>query len=256
MNQGLEALTERERETLRLLLAGHDAKSIARECGLSVHTVNERLREARRKLNVSSSREAARQLGELEHGTPNSFGDKQFGVAGETGDVRTTGQGAGHLLAWLAGGMLVMSLIIATAVFALTLHGSGATRAEDQVPRPVAAAGSAARSTEETSAREWVALVDGRRWEDSWRTAAALFKSQLTAEQWVSAIRPVREPLGGVSSRVLQSATKTGAPPGAPAGEYEILEFRTSFAQRADMTETVVLAREGSGWKVAGYFIR
>ncbi|GAA0731919.1 MULTISPECIES: helix-turn-helix domain-containing protein [Sphingomonas] len=56
------ALTEREKTTLRLLLAGHDAKSIARELELSVHTVNERLRDARRKLGVASSREAARRL--------------------------------------------------------------------------------------------------------------------------------------------------------------------------------------------------
>jgi DNA-binding CsgD family transcriptional regulator len=46
MQRGIEALTERERDTLRLLLAGHDAKSIASLRGLSVHTINERLRDA------------------------------------------------------------------------------------------------------------------------------------------------------------------------------------------------------------------
>ncbi len=53
-------LSEREKEALRLLLVGYDAKSIANTFGLSVHTVNDRLRDARRKLGVSSSREAAR----------------------------------------------------------------------------------------------------------------------------------------------------------------------------------------------------
>ena len=47
-------LTDKERQTLRLILRGHDAKSSARALGLSVHTVNERLREARRKLGVTS----------------------------------------------------------------------------------------------------------------------------------------------------------------------------------------------------------
>ena len=46
-------LSEREKEALRLLLVGHDAKSIAGTLGLSVHTVNDRLRDARRKLGVS-----------------------------------------------------------------------------------------------------------------------------------------------------------------------------------------------------------
>jgi TonB family protein len=56
----LESLSDRERETLRLLGRGHDAKSIASHFDVSVHAVNERLRAARRKLGVSSSREAAR----------------------------------------------------------------------------------------------------------------------------------------------------------------------------------------------------
>jgi DNA-binding CsgD family transcriptional regulator len=62
MKGDVQSLSDRERETLRLLGRGHDAKSIASTLDLSVHTVNERLREVRRKLGVSSSREAARLL--------------------------------------------------------------------------------------------------------------------------------------------------------------------------------------------------
>src|SRR5690606_10279974 len=126
MNEGFEALTEREKETLRLLLAGHDAKSIARELGLSVHTINERLREARRKLGVSSSREAARLLGEADRPPPNSLGDNGLGVAGAGATVSKRPQGGGHSLAWLSGGMLIMSLIIAGVVLASVLQGSSA----------------------------------------------------------------------------------------------------------------------------------
>ena len=82
--EGSWALTEKEKQTLRLIVRGHDAKSTARSLGLSVHTINERLRDARRKMAVSSSREAARLLLETECGnpglpSPNSFGDAQFG---------------------------------------------------------------------------------------------------------------------------------------------------------------------------------
>jgi DNA-binding CsgD family transcriptional regulator len=77
----MKSLSEREQETLRLLLAGHDAKSIARHLGLSVHTVNDRLREARRKLGVSSSREAARLLAQADADHPNSLAHKKFGVS-------------------------------------------------------------------------------------------------------------------------------------------------------------------------------
>lgn len=83
MKGDLESLSDRERETLRLLGRGHDAKSIASALDLSVHTVNERLRDVRRKLGVSSSREAARLLlaHEAASAPPKKSGDKEIGVA-------------------------------------------------------------------------------------------------------------------------------------------------------------------------------
>ena len=42
----LRALTKKEKQTLRLIVRGHDATSVARELSLSVHTINERLRDA------------------------------------------------------------------------------------------------------------------------------------------------------------------------------------------------------------------
>jgi TonB family protein len=82
MNEDVESLSDRERETLSLLGRGHEAKSIAAALGISVHSVNERLRAARRKLGVSSSREAARLLLANEGPTaPENFGYKEIGVA-------------------------------------------------------------------------------------------------------------------------------------------------------------------------------
>lgn len=53
-------LTEKEIEILRLLTAGHTVKSIAAQLGRSEASINERLRDARRKTGVGSSRELAR----------------------------------------------------------------------------------------------------------------------------------------------------------------------------------------------------
>ncbi len=258
----IPALTEREKETLRLLLAGHDAKSIARHLALSVHTVNERLREARRKLGVSSSREAARLLAEAERGGPNFLADKHFGVATDAvamrkGDQPDRRRNTSHRLAWLGGGMLIMSLVIAIAMLSIAPHGSSAMDAAGaQRPAAAATAPAAAESAAIDAAREWVALVDGQRWDESWRTAATLFRSQVSAAQWASTIQPVRQPLGPLSSRAVQGVTKADVLPGAPSGEYRIIQFQTAFARKSGAVETVVLAREGSSWKVAGYFIR
>ena len=106
------------------------------------------------------------------------------------------------------------------------------------------------------AAQAWVSLIDAKRWDESWSTAGTLFKSQMPQPRWASTIQPVRDPLGAVSSRSVKSVTKTKSLPGAPDGEYEVVQFQTNFTNKADATETVVLSHEGSRWKVDGYFIR
>lgn len=259
MNDALTSLNERERETLRLLLAGHDAKSISREHRLSVHTVNERLRAARRKLGVSSSREAARLLAQAEGQAPDFPAPKEFGMDrhGE-GVARTAPTGPlswprRHL--WRFGGVLLMILAIAAAF--LLANGTG------EIPPPRDTAEQAARSPSpslwadsESLALDWLHLVDQQKWSESWRKAGTIFRSQISGDDWASAIVPVRKPLGAVLSRALASATRAASLPGAPEGEYEILVFQTDFAARKGAKETVVLAREPTGWGVSGYFIR
>ncbi len=71
----LSILSDTERGILRLLAEGHTAKSIASLTGRSVNSVNERLRDARRKTGMGSSRELARRLREQENR------DEQIGVA-------------------------------------------------------------------------------------------------------------------------------------------------------------------------------
>lgn len=56
----IAALTEKELEILRLLTAGHTVKSIAARLDRSETSIHERLRDARRKTGVGSSRELAR----------------------------------------------------------------------------------------------------------------------------------------------------------------------------------------------------
>lgn len=56
----LASLSDKELEVLRLLAAGHTVKSIAVQLERSEASINERLRDARRKTGVGSSRELAR----------------------------------------------------------------------------------------------------------------------------------------------------------------------------------------------------
>jgi DNA-binding CsgD family transcriptional regulator len=116
-------LSDREKAILKLLAESHDAKSIARELGLSVHTINEYLRSARRKLGVSSSREAARLLAAYDATLPHKVVDRQIGVespdAGRDGRAGRAGRTFTRRHIVLAiGGTFAMSLIIAAALFA------------------------------------------------------------------------------------------------------------------------------------------
>ena len=147
-----------------------------------------------------------------------------------------------------------MSLIIAAVVLSSLVQGDPAPARTP--PPPPAAASAQAQTPGVAAATAWLALVDRQQWDDSWRTAGALLKQQLTAAQWTATVQPVREPLGAVTARVLLAATPTKDLPGAPAGDYEVVQFQTGFAQKPQAMETVILMREGADWKVAGYFIR
>lgn len=70
-----DLLSTTERQVLDLLAQGHTAKSIASLTGASVGSVNERLRAARRKTGVGSSRELARRL------QPQEIRDEKTGLA-------------------------------------------------------------------------------------------------------------------------------------------------------------------------------
>lgn len=120
----------------------------------------------------------------------------------------------------------------------------------------IAGAAPEARQPALDEASSWVGLVDSGRWDESWGATGTLFKSRMPKPGWPSTIAPVRGPLGAVSSRVLKNVTRSSTLPGAPDGEYEVVEFSTSFENKADASETVVLAKEEAGWKVVGYFIR
>lgn len=101
------------------------------------------------------------------------------------------------------------------------------------------------------AARQWLGLVDQGRWDDSYRATGSAFRNLNTAQVWADLSRKVRTPLGTVISRVFVSQENLPAP---PAG-YEVVKFRTRFANKADATETVTLDREDGRWRVVGITI-
>lgn len=108
-----------------------------------------------------------------------------------------------------------------------------------------------------TAADAWLALVDRGEYALSWAEAAAYFRGAMAQEQWVESLTGVRAPLGAVVSRVLRSAESATSLPGAPDGEYVIMQYDTTFEHKQSAVETVTPMRDPDGaWRVAGYFIK
>jgi hypothetical protein len=105
--------------------------------------------------------------------------------------------------------------------------------------------------------KAWLALIDEGRYGESWDTAAVYFKKAILKDKWEQTLTAVRKPLGKVISRELKSKIYRKALPGAPDGEYMVIQFITSFENKNSAIETVtpMLDRDGK-WRVSGYYIK
>lgn len=107
------------------------------------------------------------------------------------------------------------------------------------------------------AAEAWLALVDAGEHAQSWDEAAAYFQGAVTRDEWVRTLEGVRGPLGEVVSRSLHSTKYATSLPGAPDGEYVVVEFTVSFTRNQSALETVTPMKDSDGtWRVSGYFVR
>jgi len=106
------------------------------------------------------------------------------------------------------------------------------------------------------AAGKWLALVDGQQYLESWNRAALLFKQQVSADNWLQAISAARKPLGSMISRKLIAATYATSLPGAPDGEYVVLQYQTTFQHKKSALETVTPMLDDNRWRVSGYYVR
>lgn len=139
------------------------------------------------------------------------------------------------------------SRIAAIIAFVVVLECTCATVQAQQKPEQLA----------QGSSHSWLALVDSGRYADSWQESSHLFKAHVTREQWQSALHASRGPLGKMLSRKLKSATYTKTLPGAPDGEYVVIQYESSFEHKQSAVETVtpMLDKDGK-WRVSGYYIK
>jgi hypothetical protein len=107
------------------------------------------------------------------------------------------------------------------------------------------------------AAESWLLLVDAGHYRRSYKDCSSYFQSRIDEQKWAATVGPVRKPLGGVISRKVRDAQYTTSLPGAPDGQYVVIQFDTSFRNKKSAIETVtpMLDKDGQ-WRVSGYYIR
>jgi hypothetical protein len=115
-----------------------------------------------------------------------------------------------------------------------------------------------ARSAEaQKAARDWLVLSDRLDGPASRVAAGRKFQAAITVERWTAALTQVRGSVGALVQRAIVSTRFVPTFPGAPDGDYAIVEFRAAFEAKADALETLSLEREVDGvWRVIGYYIQ
>lgn len=107
------------------------------------------------------------------------------------------------------------------------------------------------------AAQKWLALVDAGDYGESWETAAGYFQRAIGRDQWRQALNAARQPLGKALSRTLKSKSYMTQLPGAPDGQYVVIQFDTSFENKRSGIETVTPMMDADGsWRVSGYYIK
>ena len=142
----------------------------------------------------------------------------------------------------------------------MNLMFTGTTIAVAALAAAGVASAQLAKQTEpaQTTASVWLDLIDAGDYTASWQQAAEYFQRAVPMQRWIGMAGAVREPLGRVESRLLKSTTATRQLPGAPDGDYVVLQWRTRFEHKADAVETVTMQRgsDASEWRVVGYFVK
>jgi hypothetical protein len=107
------------------------------------------------------------------------------------------------------------------------------------------------------AAESWLSLVDQGKYAESWDAAAEYLKNAVSKDDFVKSLNAARKPLGKLKSREVKSKEYRTSLPGAPDGEYVVIQFKTSMENKKSAIETVTpMLDKDKKWKVSGYYIR
>lgn len=103
-------------------------------------------------------------------------------------------------------------------------------------------------------AAQWLKMIDDGKYGESWDFASQLFQFTLKRKEWEVAEEKLRAPMGRLISRQLVLQAPAKDPKNLPKGDYMVLEYKASFANRPEVSELVTMIKESDGkWRVLTY---
>jgi hypothetical protein len=147
----------------------------------------------------------------------------------------------------------------APVVLAVCLAGVGNLHAQTPIaPAPgiTSPQQMMAETDAEAAARTWLKLLDSGQYAETWQTASPLFHTAITQDGWIALLKGGVPVFGKVTSRKLKEATFSRILPGAPDGQYVVIQYQTTFANMKEATEQMAMVSEAGTWKVCGYHIK
>lgn len=225
----LAALNDNELEILQLLANGHTAKSIAARLGRSETAINERLREARRKTGVGSSRELARLLDAQKIWDENI----DLAAAGFASDSPAWPRLMGRV--WTKGTLLMLTLIPLAAAGLLYAMGVPTDTSEAQ-----SAAVGLAQNEQSPLVGRWSLDVD--RIPEAERPRSVTIAFEVSADQtWTTRVEIVAP--DGSTMRAASAAALDGVPVRIN-GDMGFIDT-VSLRQPSPNTLVMTLGKEG-----------
>ena len=104
--------------------------------------------------------------------------------------------------------------------------------------------------------RRWLGLIDEGKAGLAWDGADASLRASVSRAKWIDGIRDLRKPYGRIKQRKTTQIARAHSLPGAPDGDYAIIQFDTEFANGRHASELVTWTLTNTSWRVAGYQMR
>src|ERR1700742_3456662 len=143
-------------------------------------------------------------------------------------------------------GDIAMKWQIALVLMVLASPALGQGAQKQQVP----AAGAVGPATTMTPspdvrAKQWLTLEDDKNYGDAYKQMGPAAQGKVAATAWTQSLSGKRDPLGAMASRDIKSIDVSG--------QSATVKFDSSFAHKAQPTETVQLVSDKGAWSVVGY---